>query len=59
MPRNFPDVLGCIVGSHAANTAPASGAAIISGSGQKLADPRLREQAVAGKDAIADDDEPS
>jgi hypothetical protein len=50
-------VLGCIVGARAANKTPFFGEVITSRRSQKLADHRVREQAVAGKDAIADDDE--
>src|ERR1700722_2085253 len=56
-PRNLPDVLACIVGARAANKTPCFGEVITSRRSQKLADHRLREQAVAGKEAIADDDE--
>ena len=56
-PRNLPEVLGCIVGARAANKTPFFGEVITSRRSQKLADHRVREQAVAGKDAIADDDE--
>jgi hypothetical protein len=51
-------VLGCIVGAHAASQTPGFGETITRQDAIKnLADHGLHEQAVARKDAIADDDE--
>jgi hypothetical protein len=51
-------VLGCIVGAHPASQTPGFGETITRQDAIKnLADHGLHEQAVARKDAIADDDE--